>query len=99
MIKFSDIRTGLARSKFLSIPPSGYLTTFLACLTPSMLAPWLWDISRFYRGGGLLLDEWEEQWFSIICEPYFSYIPCALSSSDEVAYRRLAWIQDDVLTL
>jgi hypothetical protein len=56
------------------------------------------DISRFHRGGSLSPDEWEEQWFSIICEPHFSYVPCALSSSDEVAYKRLAWIQDDALT-
>ncbi|KAH8744659.1 hypothetical protein F5883DRAFT_588952 [Diaporthe sp. PMI_573] len=50
------------------------------------------------EGGGLSPDEWEEQWFSINCEPHFSYVPCALSSSDEVAYKRLAWIQYDALT-
>lgn len=56
------------------------------------------DISRFHRGGALSPDEWEEQWFRIICEPHFSYVLCALSSSDDVAYKRLVWIQDDALT-
>ncbi|GKT52023.1 uncharacterized protein ColSpa_12204 [Colletotrichum spaethianum] len=56
------------------------------------------DLSRFHLGGPLTTDEWEEQWFSIICEPHFSYVPCGLSGEDEVGYKRLAWIQDDALT-
>ncbi|GKT61137.1 hypothetical protein ColTof3_08476 [Colletotrichum tofieldiae] len=56
------------------------------------------DLSRFHFGGSLATDEWEDQWFSIICEPHFSYVPCGLSSEAEIGYKRLAWIQDDALT-
>ncbi|GJC89506.1 hypothetical protein ColLi_12344 [Colletotrichum liriopes] len=56
------------------------------------------DLSRFHLGGLFTPDAWEDQWFSIVCEPYFSYVPCGLSAEDEVAYKRLAWIHDDGLT-
>ncbi|KAF6805195.1 hypothetical protein CPLU01_16005 [Colletotrichum plurivorum] len=55
------------------------------------------DFSRFHLGA-LATDEWEDQWFQINCEPYFSYMPCALSDSEEVDYKRTAWIHDDGLT-
>ncbi|KAL0930008.1 uncharacterized protein CTRU02_207520 [Colletotrichum truncatum] len=56
------------------------------------------DLSRFHLGGSLTTEDWEDQWFTIICDPHFSYVPCGLSGEDEVEYKRLAWIQDDALT-
>jgi hypothetical protein len=53
------------------------------------------DISRFHGGGALVLDQWEDQWFTVICQPHFNYIPCALTGDEEVAYKRLAWIKDN----
>ncbi|KAK1962047.1 hypothetical protein LY78DRAFT_684372 [Colletotrichum sublineola] len=41
------------------------------------------DLSRFHLGGPLTTEEWEDQWFSIICDPHFSYVPCGLSGEDE----------------
>src|ERR1700729_4245973 len=41
------------------------------------------DISRFHGGGGLALEQWEDQWFTIVCQPHFNYMPCALTGDDE----------------
>lgn len=48
------------------------------------------DTFRFHAGPAIT----EDQSFQVICEPHFSYVPCALSDSDKVSYKRLAWIQD-----
>ena len=53
------------------------------------------DVSRFHGGGAPVLEQWEDQWFTIACQPHFNYIPCALTGDEAVAYKRLAWIKDN----
>lgn len=53
------------------------------------------DLFRFHLGFVSPLEDWEDQWFQVICDAYFSYVPCALSPDDDVVYKRLAWIPDD----
>jgi hypothetical protein len=55
------------------------------------------DVFRFHPGSMLTTDDWVDQWFNIVCEPHFNYLPCALSTDDEIVHKRLAWLHDDAL--
>lgn len=55
------------------------------------------DLHRYHRGD-LTVDHWEGRWYTIFCEPHFSYVPCKLSAGSHVDYKRLTWIQDDGMT-
>ncbi|KAF6808335.1 hypothetical protein CMUS01_13916 [Colletotrichum musicola] len=56
------------------------------------------DVFRYYSGPISITGDWEDQWFQVVCEPHFSYVPCSLTSDEEILYKRLAWIQDDAIT-
>ncbi|KAF6783347.1 hypothetical protein CSOJ01_15908, partial [Colletotrichum sojae] len=56
------------------------------------------DVFRYHSGPISITGDWEDQWFQVVCEPHFSYVPCGLTSDEEISYKRLAWIQDDAIT-
>ncbi|KAI3551973.1 hypothetical protein CSPX01_00649 [Colletotrichum filicis] len=77
--------------------PGWLANTFPGILDASHADALALDLSRFHLGGLSATDEWEDQWFSIICEPHFSYVTCGLSGEEGIGYKRLAWVQDDAL--
>jgi len=78
-------------------PPDWLADTFPGLLDDLNADALSLDLFRFHLGNQLDVEEWEDQWFMVICQPHFSYMPCVLSGVDEPAYKRLAWVKDNAL--
>ena len=48
---------------------------------------------RFHFGTSLSLQDWEDQWFQVTCNPHFSLVPCT-GAEATIDYARMAFVKD-----